>query len=107
MSFQQRMSRDQEAWLSMSRYFKEAAVMDWIMSNPKRFCEMVAAQQDFPFVLTPKTSKTGERASAVKKCSHEQATVLDKVSWLEAIIKSVSVTCDQSYCAYAITGGIM
>ena len=83
MSFQQNTSRDQEAWLSMSRYFKEAAVMDWIMLNTERFCEMVVAQQDFPFVLTPKTSKASERTSVVKKCSRcsrEQATVLNKVS---------------------------
>ena len=79
MSFtEQRMSTEQEAWLSLSRGFKESAIMDWIMSNTKRFCEMVAEQKDFPFVLIPKVSDTGKNVES-EKCSPGQAPVLDKV----------------------------
>ena len=52
--------------------------MDWIMSNTKRFCEMVAVQKDFPFVLTPKVSDTGKNVES-EKCSPGQAPILDKV----------------------------
>ena len=70
-SFQQRESTDQEAWQSLSSDFKASAIMDWIMSNTRRFCEMAEAQQDFPFVLKPKILASYKRVDVVKRCSRD------------------------------------
>ena len=66
-SSDQRKSLDLEEWRFTGCDFKESAIMDWIMSNTRRFHEMAATQEDFPFLLTQKTSATCERADVVKK----------------------------------------
>ena len=77
------LSTDLEARrLSLTCGLKGPAIIDWIVSNKERFCEMVAGHEDFPFFLMPKLSTTGKQCSYTSPAPSLSVGVLNKVHTL-------------------------